>query len=189
MNRKPFVWIAFSAILLGPIALVACARRNRAAGVNRPVSGVAPRGMMRMMMEPGTGGMMGSATRADMGLYMDMFDHHTEITRSVQEIHNGIRTTTESHNPRIAALLQAHVSRMYEHVAAGKEVLCMSSSLPTMFRNAARYKRQLTLTPRGVAIEETSSDQNLVRTIRLHATEVSGFVTDGMPAMMRTMMR
>ena len=188
MNRKPFAWIAFSAILLGPVFLVACARRNGTAGVNRSAGGAATRGMMEMM-ESASGCMMGSTSRADMGVYKDMFDHHTEITRSVQEIPNGFRTTTESRNPRIAALLQGHVRRMYEHVAAGQEVRCMSASLPTMFRKAARYQRRLTLTPGGVAIEETSNDQDLVRTIRLHAREVSGFVTDGMPAMMRTMMR
>jgi len=142
-----------------------------------------------MMGSGSMGGMMGSATQADMDMYMDMFAHHTEITRLVQEIPGGIRTITESHNPRITSLLQTHVSRMYEHVASGEEVRCMSTSLPTMFRNAAGYYRRLTLTPRGVAIEETSSDQDLVRVIRLHAREVSGFVTEGMPAMMRMMMR
>jgi len=185
MNRKPFLWIVFRAILLGPMFLAACARRNGAAGINRSPGGAASQGMMGMM-KPGPGGMMGNTTRADMNVCMDMFSHHTEITRSVQEIPNGIRTVTESYNPRITALLQTHVSRMYEQVAIGQEVRCMSASLPTMFRNATRYQRQLTLTPRGVAIEETSSDQDLVRTIRLHAREVSGFVTDGMPAMMRS---
>ena len=39
------------------------------------------------------GGMMG-ADPADMSLYMAMFHRHTEITRTVEEIPGGVRTTT-----------------------------------------------------------------------------------------------
>jgi hypothetical protein len=36
-----------------------------------------------------------------------------------------------------------------------------------------------------VIAEETSDDPNLTEAIRAHAREVSGFVRDGMPAMMQ----
>ena len=66
----------------------------------------------------------------------------------------------------------------------------MSHSLPTLFRNAGSYRRQLTLTPTGVIAEETSDDPALTDAdaIRAHAREVTGFVRDGMPAMMQGMM-
>jgi hypothetical protein len=133
------------------------------------------------------GGMMG-ASPADMSLYMDMFNRHTEITRTVEEIPGGVRTTTQSDAPDLAAQLHAHVSSMYSHVDHGSEVMCMSQSLPTLFRNAGGYRRQLTLTPTGVIAEETSDDPALTQAIRAHAQEVSGFVRDGMPPMMRGMM-
>jgi hypothetical protein len=133
------------------------------------------------------GGMMG-ATPADMSLYMDMFNRHNEITRTVEEIPGGIRTATQSNSPDLVAQLQAHVSSMYSHVDHGSEVMCMSQSLPTLFRNAGGYRRQLTLTPTGVIAEETSEDPALTEAIRAHAREVSGFVRDGMPPMMRGMM-
>jgi hypothetical protein len=133
------------------------------------------------------GGMMG-ASPADMSLYMDMFNRHTEITRTVEEIPGGMRTTTQSASPDLAAQLHAHVSSMYSHVDQGTEVMCMSQSLPTLFRNAGGYRRQLTLTPTGVIAEETSTDPALTEAIRAHAREVSGFVRDGMPAMMQGMM-
>lgn len=133
------------------------------------------------------GGMMG-ASPADMSLYMDMFNRHTEITRTVEEIPGGVRTTTQSNAPDLAAQLHAHVSSMYSHLDQGSEVMCMSQSLPTLFRNAGGYRRQLTLTPTGVIAEETSDDPALTETIRAHAREVTGFVRDGMPAMMRGMM-
>ncbi|BBZ45244.1 hypothetical protein [Mycobacterium parmense] len=133
------------------------------------------------------GGMMG-ASPADMSLYMDMFNRHTEITRTVEEIPGGVRTTTQSGSPDLAAQLHAHVSSMYSHLDQGTEVMCMSRSLPTLFRSAGGYRRQLTLTPTGVIAEETSADPAITDAIRAHAAEVTGFVQDGMPAMMRGMM-
>lgn len=133
------------------------------------------------------GGMMG-ASPADMSLYMDMFNRHTEITRTVEEIPGGVRTTTQSNAPDLTAQLHAHVSSMYNHVDEGSEVMCMSQSLPTLFRNPGGYRRRLTLTPAGVIAEETSDDPALTDAIRAHAREVTGFVRDGMPAMMQGMM-
>jgi hypothetical protein len=135
----------------------------------------------------GSGGMMGSTSTADMSSYMDLFDRHTEIHRTVQEVPGGIRTTTESDDPALAARLQAHVSSMYEHLNRGREVSCMSSSLPVLFRHAGGYRRELTITAKGVAVTETSADPQLTQAIRKHAKEVSGFVRDGMPAMMQGM--
>ena len=136
---------------------------------------------------PGDGGMMG-VSAADMQLYMEMFNRHTELNRVVEEIPGGVRTTTESNSPDLTAKLQAHVSSMYSHVGQGAEVMCMSGSLPTLFRNASSYRRQLTFTPTGLIAEETADDPNITQAIRAHAREVTGFVVDGMPAMMGGMM-
>ena len=133
-------------------------------------------------------GMMGSATQADMSSYTKLFDRHTEIRRTVEEVDGGVRTTTESDAPELVAQLQAHVSSMYTHLNQRAEVTCMSSSLPTLFRNSSGYRRDLTFTAKGVVVTETSSDPGLTKAIRAHAQEVSGFVRDGMPAMMRGMM-
>jgi hypothetical protein len=125
---------------------------------------------------------------ADMSRYTEMFNRHSEITRTVEEIPGGIRTTTQSNSPDLVAQLQAHVSSMYSHVEQGAEVMCMSASLPALFRHANGYRRQLTFTPTGVVAEETADDPVLTRAIRAHAQEVTGFVRDGMPPMMRGMM-
>ena len=132
-------------------------------------------------------GMMG-VDRADMGRYMEMFNRHDEISRVVDEIPGGVRTTTESNAADLAAQLQAHVSSMYSHLGQGAEVVCMSQTLPTLFRNANGYRRQLIFTATGVIAEETADDPALTQAIRAHAQEVSGFVRDGMPAMMEGMM-
>lgn len=131
---------------------------------------------------------MGGVFMADMRLYMDMFMRHREISRTVEEIPGGVRTTTQSNSPDLTAQLHTHVSSMYSHLDQGVEVTCMSQTLPTLFRNANGYRRQLTLTPTGVIAEETADDPALTETIRAHAREVSGFVNEGMPAMMQGMM-
>ncbi|GAB7145427.1 hypothetical protein [Mycobacterium riyadhense] len=46
----------------------------------------------------------------------------------------------------------------------------------------------MTLTPTGVIAEETSDDPALTDAIRAHAREVTGFVRDGIPAMMHGVM-
>jgi hypothetical protein len=78
---------------------------------------------------------------------------------------------------------------MWAHVNAGYEVRYMSNSLPTMFHNAKKYRRDLTVTPKGVAVTETTDDPVVLAAVRRHAEEVTGFVNEGMPAMMRGMMR
>lgn len=133
-------------------------------------------------------GMM-NVSQDDMSIYMDMFDHHAEIRRHIEHLPNGIRTITESDNPRLAGLLHEHVPSMWAHVNEGKEVRCMSNSLPTMFRNPSRYQRQLEFTQKGVVVTETTDDATVLVALRDHADEVSGFVRDGMPAMMRGMMQ
>jgi hypothetical protein len=47
----------------------------------------------------------------------------------------------------------------------------------------------LEATPTGIAVTETANDPAMVAIIREHAREISGFVRDGMPAMIRGMMR
>ncbi len=167
--------------------LAGCSRHSATASAR---GGMMQGGMMQGgMMQGGMmqGGMM-NVSQHDGQTYMRMFDHHQEITRSLHELPNGVRTITESNNLEIAELLKEHVPAMYEHLSNGQEVRCMSDSLPTLFRNASRYHRQLTLTPKGVEVIETSNDPEVIAALRRHAAEVTGFVRQGMPAMMRGMM-
>ncbi|HXM19116.1 MAG TPA: hypothetical protein VN934_09985 [Candidatus Tumulicola sp.] len=172
MKRGGFFAILVSIASGVPLLIAACVSQVR--------KGMMDGGMM--------GGMM-NVSQHDMSTYMEMFDHHTELRRKVEHLPNGIRTTTESDNLHLVKLLHEHVPSMYKHVNDGQEVRCMSDSLPIMFRNAKKYQRHLALTPKGVSVTETSSDPVVLAAILRHANEVSGFVRDGMPAMMRGMMR
>ena len=92
-------------------------------------------------------------------MYMEMFSRHNEIRRSVEEIPGGVRTTTESDSPDLAALLHQHVPSMYTHLDQGGEIMCMSQSLPTLFRSASDYHRQITLTPTAWSLSNRRPSQ------------------------------
>ncbi|MDY6998784.1 MAG: hypothetical protein SW019_19480 [Actinomycetota bacterium] len=175
MSRRAAL-AALGALAVGTVVGVGHRWRSGTAGTEAAVR-----------LTQGPGGMMGVGP-ADMRVYMEMFRRHTEINRSVEEIPGGVRTITESDDPGLAAQLQAHVSTMYSRLDQRQEVTCMSSSLPTLFRSADGYQRRLIMTPTGVIAEETAQDPVIVQAIRDHAVEVTGFVRDGMPAMMRPMM-
>jgi hypothetical protein len=103
----------------------------------------------------------------------------------------GIWAVTKSDNLQIAALIQAHVSNMYDRVNQQRSMpmIGMSSTLPTMLCSANQYQRQLHLTPKGIEVIETATNPQMVNVIRDHAQEVTRFVTEGMPAMKNGRMR
>ena len=133
-------------------------------------------------------GMMGG-NREDMQIVHQLFANHDRIRRTVEEIPGGVRTVTESDNPQITTLIQAHVKSMHQRVNEGRWFAMMSRTLPTMFRNGDRYQRQNKDTSQGIAVTKTSEDSELVSVLREHSREVSGFVERGMPCMGGGMMR
>lgn len=139
-------------------------------------------GMGEMMMP---GNMMGPMRSG-----IDLFMRHAEIRRTVTELSNGIHAVTESDHPGTAALIRTHVSEMYQRLDHNRAFpYPMSRSVPAMFAHSASYRRTLEATPRGIAVTETADDPVMVAIIQEHAREISGFVRDGMPAMMRGMIR
>lgn len=142
----------------------------------------------------GIGGMMGGMGEmmgpdnmmGPMRTGMELFMHHAQIRRTVTELPSGIHAITESDDPQTASLIQAHVGEMYRRLDQKHAFpYPMSRSVPAMFANSTGYQRRLETTPKGVAVTETAEDPAMVALIREHAKEISGFVRDGMPAMMR----
>lgn len=144
-------------------------------------------------MIPGMGGMMGGGMGGMMGPMrtgMQLFRHHGEIRRTVTVLPNGVQATTESDNTDVAALIQEHVASMYERIDRDRPFAYpMSRTVPTLFQNTGRYRRQLQVTAKGVSVTETAADTAMIELIQAHAREISGFVAEGMPAMMRGMMQ
>lgn len=184
MERKSILWTVLFALTLGLIFLTPKLATSQQTQIAQGMRG----GMCGQEMMGGGmmgGGMMGG----DMRTIHQLFANHNQIRRTVEEIPGGIRSTTESDSPEIAALIQQHVPSMYKRIDEGRELSMMSRTLPVMFRNANRYQRKLEKTPKGVAVTETSQAPDMVAVIREHAHEIDGFVSDGMSAMCGGMMK
>ena len=163
-------------------------------------SGMGPGMMHGMGHGTGTGhhrpmaGAVGMLTQqdagssADMDLVHDLLMDHTKIRRTVTNLPNGIKTVTESDDPKVAQTIKAHVASMSERLKDGREFNIFSTTLPVLFENRDKIKSEVTVTEKGSIVTRTSADAKVVTALQGHATEVTELVQDGMIAMRRGMM-
>lgn len=162
--------------------------------------GMGPGTMHGMHHSAGTGnhgpmaGAVGMLTRqdegssADMGLVHDLLMNHTKIKRTVTNLPNGIRTVTESDDPRVAQAIKAHVASMSQRLKDGREFNIFSTTLPVLFENRDKIQSIVEATEKGSVVTRTSADPKVAAALQGHAAEVTELVQDGMVAMRRGMM-
>lgn len=143
---------------------------------------------------PGMGaGMMShdSSSMAEMRAIHELMVNHDSIHRTVTNLADGIRTVTESDDPEIAKIIQAHVLGMDRHMSAGKDpALPMETpSVHLLFQNADKVHTSIQTTAKGAIVVQTSTDPETVATLQKHALEVSDLVKGGMAAMHSAMMQ
>lgn len=142
----------------------------------------------------GMGGMMGmrhdSATMAEMAVIHELIMNHDRITRTVTNLHDGVRTVTESADPLIARRITEHVTSMHRRVVAGDDpgLPMESAALRTLFRNRDKIRTIIDTTATGIAIVQTSTDSGTVAALQQHASEMSDLVHGGMAALHEAMM-
>jgi hypothetical protein len=176
-NRRSTLYAVLSAA--SAIANFVFSRRSHAQGMMHSPDG------MGGTMGRGMGDMMGP-----MRTGMALFRRHAEIRRKVTVLPDGVQAVTESDDADVAALIQEHVASMYERIDRDRPFAYpMSRTVPILFQNTGRYRRRLQITSKGVVVTETATDAGMVELIQAHAREITGFVAEGMPAMMRDMMR
>jgi hypothetical protein len=134
------------------------------------------------------GGGGDAAFAGDMNLVHELVMNHQAITRTVVDLPNGIRTLTESADPRVAELIVAHVANMERRLQAGEVFNLFSPTIPILFENYDRIHSEFEYQPNGVAVVQTSEDPAIVEALQAHAAEVTELVEEGMMAMMRGMM-
>jgi hypothetical protein len=154
--------------------------------------GMMGQGMMGHGMM-GMGHMMGrdAATASDMSAIHELAIGHDRIRRSVTNLPDGIRTITESDDPRIAQLIREHVARMGQRVRAGTMmgVPIESPAVHRIYANKDKIRTTSEATAAGIVVTQTSSDPSIVALLQEHAVEVSDLVSGGMAAMHAAMMR
>jgi hypothetical protein len=113
-----------------------------------------------------------------------MLVNHDRIKRTVTNLPDGIRTTTESDDPEMAALIASHVAGMHERVREGRDpkLPIQSPTLRLIFRNRDKITTTHHATEKGIVVVQTSNDSETVAALQKHASEVSDLARRGMVA-------
>jgi hypothetical protein len=141
---------------------------------------------------PGRGGMCGGGMgpggdhRGDMMGIHALFARRDAIRRTVTQIPGGVRATTESDDPAVAAQLREHVQSMYARLKEKRPINTRDPLFAAIFENADKIHVQTEDTPKGITVTETSADPKVVSLVRRHAEVVSSFIANGMQEMMRS---
>ena len=163
---------------------------DMANGMDHGMMGHGMMGMGPAMMHAGSA-MHDSQTMAQLSAIHELFLNHDRIKRTVTNLPDGIRTTTESDDPHIAQLLKDHVADMGKRVEIGDDpgLPIESDALHAIFKDYSKIQTKVETTDKGVVVTQTSADKETVTALQQHATEVSDFVAQGMAAMRTAMMK
>ncbi|MGH8618627.1 MAG: hypothetical protein ACREUW_13125 [Burkholderiales bacterium] len=184
MKRIPPLAIAIAVLMAFPAAHVLAQSPGHGPGM-----GHGP--MMGQGMGHGPTAMLttqDAGSAADMDVVMDLVRNNTRIRRTVTNLPDGIRTVTESDDPKVAQDIKAHVASMSARLKDGREFNLFSTTLPVLFDNADKIKSVVEMTDKGSIVTRTSTDAKVVAALQAHAGEVTELVQDGMAGMRRGMM-
>ncbi|MGO4906765.1 hypothetical protein ACEN2J_00385 [Pseudorhodobacter sp. W20_MBD10_FR17] len=119
-----------------------------------------------------------------------MFEGHDKITRTVENLPNGIRTVTETTDPALRDQLVTHVIGMIDRVDQGRDpkVTIQSLTLDILFKNRALIVTEIDPTDTGIIIIQTSDDAETVAALQKHAAEVSDLAARGIISAQEAMM-
>ncbi len=155
---------------------------------------------MRSEMGPGKRGQMGAgmmgmmggnATMGERSDIHDLLTGHDQIRRAVTNLPDGIRTITESDDPKVAATIKKHVAEMGKRVEEGRDpgLPIESPALHSIFRDKDKIKTAYETTEKGIVVIQTSTDATAVKALQDHAAEVSDLAQRGMVAAHEAMMK
>jgi hypothetical protein len=154
------------------------------------------------MHQHGAGGMMGhdmtnmpglrglDATPEESAELAVMFQNFTAISRTVENLPDGIRTVTGSSDPMVMDALTAHVAGMIARVEQGRDpqIFIQSPTLDIFFARGDRLETVIDYTDAGIVVTQTSTDPELIAALQAHAAQVTAMVDRGMAAVHEMMM-
>ena len=109
--------------------------------------------------------------------------NHMAITRTIEDIPNGVKTITTTSDPALLSVLQRHPREMGELYKQGGRVRAWDPLFTELSAVADLVTMEMTNLENGVAVTATSEDEEVVKLIRAHARKVSEFVRRGRDAM------
>lgn len=113
-----------------------------------------------------------------------MFRRFEEITRTVENLPNGIRTVTFAEDEALMETVASHVIGMIDRVDEGDDpkVIIQSPTLDIIFERRASISTDMDWTDQGIVVIQTSDDPEVVAALQRHAAEVTAMVDRGMQA-------
>lgn len=119
-----------------------------------------------------------------------MFQGFQTLSRSVENLPNGIRSVTTSSDPAVMDALVSHVVGMIGRVEAkdDPEVFIQSKTLDIFFARGDEFVNEIEVTDEGIVVTQTAEDPALVEALHTHAAEVSGMAERGMQFVHERMM-
>ena len=120
-----------------------------------------------------------------------MFQGFQSMSRTVENLPDGIRTVTTASDPEVMAALVSHVSGMIGRVEAGDDpqIFIQSPTLDLLFERGDAIVTEIDITDAGIVVTQTSDDPEVVATLQTHAGEVSDMAARGMLAVHEMMMK
>ena len=120
-----------------------------------------------------------------------IFRNHKQITRSVENLPNGIRTVTETKDDKLRDAVVSHVVGMVARIEEKRDpkIIIQSPTLDKLFEASDAIKTEVTMTDLGVEVTQTSKEPSVVKALQIHAAEVSDMAKRGMAAVHERMMK
>lgn len=119
-----------------------------------------------------------------------MFNNFDTITRSVENLPNGIRTVTRSTDPAVMDALVNHSVGMIDRVGQldDPQILIQSPTLDIFFLQGEDIVSEVSVEDEGLVVIQTSDDPQMVEALHTHAAEVTAMAERGMQAVHEMMM-
>jgi uncharacterized protein len=139
-----------------------------------PGRGAAPSGKMQGKSE-------------EMAIIRNLFDHHTEIDRTVSQDSNGvIYSNTRSDNVQVSDWIKLHVSQMVNLVEQNLVIRPWDPVFAALFQHSNEVLTTVSETSDGVAVSEEGLTECGKLLAELHSEVVCKFVSLGMEEAMNT---
>jgi len=119
-----------------------------------------------------------------------IFKNHKQITRTVENISNGITTTTETTDDKLRDALVRHVVAMVARLEEKRDpkIIIQSPTLDKLFAESDAIQTNITMPELGIVVTQTSTNPIVVKTLQTHAAEVSDMARRGMEAVHERML-
>jgi hypothetical protein len=108
-----------------------------------------------------------------------LLTRHQAVTRTVEELPDGVRTVTTTSDPELVPVLRRHVRQMAARVEEGRPIRVWDPVFRGVFANAEKVRIEPRDIEGGIEVVETSDDPEVVKLIQAHAAKVNAFVAGG----------